>query len=56
LVDVASTFSTKAKQVQKNAADRTMVSINKYGLTPEAILPLSALNQINTTTQKGAKR
>lgn len=56
LVDVASTFSTKAKQVQKNAADRTMVSINKYWLTPEAILPLSALNQINTTTQKGTKR
>jgi len=56
LVDVASTFSAKAKQVQKNAADRTMVSINKYWLTPEAILPLSALNQINTTTQKGTKR
>ena len=50
LVDVASTFSTKAKQVQKNAADRTMVSINKYWLTPEAILPLSALNQINNST------
>lgn len=55
LIDVASRFSENAVKTQKDAADRTMVSINKYGLTPEAVLPLSALNQINNPTTTSTK-
>ena len=52
LVDVAKKFSENAVKVQKQAADRTKVSIEKYWLTPEAVLPLNVLNQTNTTTQQ----
>lgn len=55
LVKVAKVFSENAVKTQKDAAERTMVSINKYGLTPEAVLPLSALNQINNPTTTSTK-
>lgn len=50
LVDMAHTFSKNAENYQKQIADRTKVSIEKYWLTPEAVLPANILNNINSTT------
>ena len=49
LVKVAKVFSENAIQTQKKARDRAMVSIEKYGLTPEAILPLSVISTEDNT-------
>ena len=50
-MDVAKKFSDGAEDYKKQMADRTKVSIEKYGLTPEAVLPLNVLNQTNGSRQ-----
>lgn len=47
---MAHTFSKNAENYQKQVAERTKVSIDKYGLTPEAILPTSLVEQLYGTT------
>lgn len=50
LVDVAHKFSESAETTQKKAADRAKVTIDKYGLTPEAVLPAAMVEQLYGTT------
>ena len=53
MINVAKKFSEKAVETQQNAAKRTKVSIDKYGLTPEAVLPTSVVDSLyGTTTDK----
>jgi hypothetical protein len=46
-VDVADSFSQNSKQKQLDKAKQIKVSIDKYGLTPEAVLDINILNQLN---------
>ena len=48
MINVAKKFSENAKKVQLDAAKQAQVAINKYGLTPEIVLPVDVWNKINT--------
>ncbi len=43
---MAHTFSRNAESYRDEMAQRAKVSIDKYGLTPEAVLPMNVLNKI----------
>lgn len=47
---MAKKFSQEAVQKKSDIANRTRVSIDKYGLTPEAILPTDVVDNLYGTT------
>ena len=46
MIQVAKKFSENAEKTQLNAARQAKVAIDKYGLTPEAVLPMDVLNKL----------
>ena len=50
LLDVAKKFSQNAEKTQEEAAQRTKVSIDKYWLTPEAVLPSDVVERLYWTS------
>ena len=50
MIKVGEKFSQNAIKTQNDAAQRAKVSIEKYGLTPEAVLPTRIVDQLYGTT------
>ena len=52
LVEVAQQFANNSKNKQLDKAKQIKVSIDKYGLTPEAVLDMDILNQLNASGKR----
>jgi hypothetical protein len=46
LVNMAHTFSKNAQEYRDKMAQRTKISIDKYWLTPEAVLPYDMIDKL----------